>query len=221
MLIIAHRGRRGIGAPENTLAAFAAAAALGVDGLETDVRMTADGEAVLFHDRLTPRHRLVADLARTHIEADCGHRVPSLADALGAFPEMFWNLEIKDADAVPATVAVLKRFSGRRLLVTSFRHHAVKQVAQSLAVDCGLLIAHQPLDARAMIAGCREISTLRAMVWYYEMLDATLAHEVTQAGWCNYAYGPVTQAEHERCTALGVAGVITDYPEYALQRREA
>ncbi|HUB15890.1 MAG TPA: glycerophosphodiester phosphodiesterase family protein [Acetobacteraceae bacterium] len=53
-LIIGHRGARGL-APENTLAGFRAAIALGVDAVELDVALTADGVVVVSHDpRLNP-----------------------------------------------------------------------------------------------------------------------------------------------------------------------
>jgi glycerophosphoryl diester phosphodiesterase len=45
----AHRGARAH-APENTIAAFELALRLGATGLESDVWVTADGEAVLDHD---------------------------------------------------------------------------------------------------------------------------------------------------------------------------
>jgi glycerophosphoryl diester phosphodiesterase len=48
-LVIAHRGASGL-APENTLAAFKLAAALGADGVELDVRLSADRRAVVMHD---------------------------------------------------------------------------------------------------------------------------------------------------------------------------
>jgi len=52
----AHRGGRGL-APENTLAAFAQATALGVDTLELDIGLTADGVVVISHDTsLNPDH---------------------------------------------------------------------------------------------------------------------------------------------------------------------
>src|SRR4051794_2489822 len=50
----AHRGLHGSDVPENSLAAFESAVALGA-GIECDVRLTSDGSAVVFHD---------ADLAR-------------------------------------------------------------------------------------------------------------------------------------------------------------
>ncbi len=49
-LVFAHRGGSGL-APENTLAAFDLAVALGVDGLELDVRLSNDGVVVVHHDR--------------------------------------------------------------------------------------------------------------------------------------------------------------------------
>ncbi len=53
-----HRGARGL-APENTLAGFEVALSVGVDVLELDVGMSADGVPVISHDR-----RIKADLAR-------------------------------------------------------------------------------------------------------------------------------------------------------------
>jgi glycerophosphoryl diester phosphodiesterase len=58
-LIIGHRGAAGL-APENTLAAFATACALGIDGIELDVLVSADGELVVHHD-----FRLKPEIART------------------------------------------------------------------------------------------------------------------------------------------------------------
>jgi glycerophosphoryl diester phosphodiesterase len=50
-LLLGHRGARGIRSiPENTIASFDRALADGCDGFEFDVRLTADGEAVICHD---------------------------------------------------------------------------------------------------------------------------------------------------------------------------
>src|SRR3954467_15312085 len=48
-LVIAHRGASGL-APENTMAAFRLAVALGADGFELDVQLSADGQPVVIHD---------------------------------------------------------------------------------------------------------------------------------------------------------------------------
>ena len=49
VLVLAHRGGEGPWR-ENTLAAFAGALAGGADGVELDVRRTADGRLVIHHD---------------------------------------------------------------------------------------------------------------------------------------------------------------------------
>ncbi|HST19515.1 MAG TPA: glycerophosphodiester phosphodiesterase family protein [Blastocatellia bacterium] len=48
-LVIAHRGASGL-APENTLAAFKIAIALGADGIEMDVQLSADNRVIVMHD---------------------------------------------------------------------------------------------------------------------------------------------------------------------------
>lgn len=54
MLVAGHRGER-FTSPENTMTAFRKAIGLGVDMIETDIRMTADGELVLMHDEAVDR----------------------------------------------------------------------------------------------------------------------------------------------------------------------
>ena len=212
MLLLAHRGYH-TDAPENTLAAFAAAVKLGVDGIETDVRLSRDGLPVIIHDRVTPRKRAVADLTRREIEEDVGHPVAVLAEILDVFPDVLWNIEIKNPEAWPAAARVLAQFaSRRRLFVTSFRHDVVKQCADELAIDCGLLIAHRPLDVGAIMAGCASQPRVRGIVWDYNIVDDGVLGVVSAGGWCNYVYGAVTADEHQRCVALGLAGLITDYP---------
>jgi glycerophosphoryl diester phosphodiesterase len=212
MLLFAHRGYHVV-APENTLAAFDAAVRLGVDGIETDVRLSRDGLPVIIHDRVTPRKRAVAGLTRREIEQDVGHPVPVLPEILEAFPDIRWNVEIKNPEAWPVASRVLAQFQQtRRLLVTSFRHDVVQLCAEQLAIDCGLLLAHRPLDVGAIMAGCAAHPRINAIVWDYNVTDERVLQAVSAGGWRNFVYGAVTPAEHQRCRALGLAGLITDYP---------
>jgi glycerophosphoryl diester phosphodiesterase len=212
MLLLAHRGYRA-DVPENTMAAFEAALRLGVDGIETDVRLSSDGLPVIMHDRATPKQRAVVELTRREIESDVGHPVPVLDEVLDAFPDLLWNIEIKNPEALPATLRVLKQFQRRRrLLVTSFRHDVVMQCAGELEADCGLLLAHRPLDVGAIIAGCAAWPRIKAIVWDYNVVDETVLCTVTANSWGNYVYGAATHAEHKRCAGLGLAGLITDHP---------
>ena len=219
MLLLAHRGYH-LNAPENTMAAFDAAVTLGVDGIETDVRLSRDGLPVIIHDRVTARKRAVADLTRSEITADLGHAVAVLPEILDAFPDVQWNIEIKNPEAWPVASRVLAQYQrSRRLLVTSFRHDVVKLCANELEVDCGLLLAHRPLDAGAMIAACAGQPRIKCMVWDYNIADDGVLRAVSAAGWGNYIYSAVTPTEHARCRALGLAGLITDYPPLAQGKR--
>jgi len=77
-ITFAHRGARAH-APENTLESFALALRLGATGLESDVWLTADGEAVLDHDGVVPgrlRKKLISDMQRAELPA----HIPTLAE---------------------------------------------------------------------------------------------------------------------------------------------
>src|SRR5687767_7161395 len=135
MLTIAHRGYH-VSEPENTLEAFAAAAALEVDGIETDVRLSADHLPVLIHDRHAPDGRDVKALTQRQLSQLLGHHVPTLDEALARFPEPLWVLEIKTPQVVEAAVAVIERYARtRRLLVISFWHPVIEALGRRLDVD--------------------------------------------------------------------------------------
>jgi len=114
-LAIAHRGGAGL-APENTLAAFARATALGVRYLETDLRPTSDGALVCFHDetldRVTAaRGRVASRTVRgvRSLRVAGVEQVPTLVEALEAFPEARFTVDLKDAAAIAPLVQVLRR----------------------------------------------------------------------------------------------------------------
>ncbi|MFE7560253.1 glycerophosphodiester phosphodiesterase [Kitasatospora sp. NPDC057500] len=114
-LAFAHRGGD-LGRPENSLAAFGAAVALGYRYLETDVHATSDGVLVAFHDhrldRVTDRTGALAELPwRTVRQARIGgtEPVPLLEDLLGAFPDARFNIDVKAAPAVGPLVEAVRR----------------------------------------------------------------------------------------------------------------
>jgi glycerophosphoryl diester phosphodiesterase len=125
--VLAHRGFA-TEAPENTLLAFAAAVALGLTHIETDVHASRDGVAMIAHDAELLRVAGVEGLvgARTAAELGAtdlgrGQGFATLAEALDAFPETCFNIDIKSADAVEPTVAAIRAARAtRRVLVTSF-----------------------------------------------------------------------------------------------------
>jgi len=114
-LAIAHRGGAAL-APENSLAAFALASALGLRYLETDIRVTADGQLVCFHDdtldRVTTatgpvRSKALRDLRRLRINGI--EPIPTFDEALDAFPEQCFTVDLKDQAAIEPLVKALRR----------------------------------------------------------------------------------------------------------------
>ena len=214
MHLIAHRGLSHI-APENTLAAFAGALAIGFHGIETDVRLSADGELVLFQHRTTPAGQSVAAMTRSELSLEMGYLVPTLAEALEAFPEAFWNIEIKTPAAAPATFALMDKLAGQRnILLTSFRHEVIIQAAQLLDIECGLLIAHRPPALNSLLYAALPLPHVRTLVWHYEALDFNVQKQANALGFSNWAYGAETDFEHALCHEFGLQGIITDFPEF-------
>src|SRR4029079_9965150 len=118
MLNISHRGYCAEHA-ENTLDSFRAAISLGVDGIETDVRLSADGLPILCHDRVVPDGREVALLTRVELAEALGHPVPTLDEALDLWAGGLWNIEIKTPSVVDTTLGVLGDYaSTRSILIT-------------------------------------------------------------------------------------------------------
>lgn len=122
-IICAHRGNSAH-CPENTLAAIASAAELGIPMTEIDVRRTADGHIVLMHDesvdRTTDGSGRVAELSLAQIRGfDAGswkapefaeERVPTLAEVLDLCRErgVFLCIEIKQKGIVPQVTDLVR-----------------------------------------------------------------------------------------------------------------
>ncbi|WP_168583206.1 glycerophosphodiester phosphodiesterase family protein [Gephyromycinifex aptenodytis] len=113
-IALAHRGGGGL-APENTLAAFAASHALGFRYLESDLRVTADGELICFHDatldRVTqgrgPVHQYrMAQLRSLRVQG-C-EPIATLQEALEAFPHTYFCVDLKDERAIAPLISALR-----------------------------------------------------------------------------------------------------------------
>jgi glycerophosphoryl diester phosphodiesterase len=216
MLILAHRGyHRDV--PENTLAAFDAAVKLGVDGIETDLRWSADGQIVLYHDRLAPDRREVGAHTVAELSKLAGYDTPVMTDALDAHPGILWNLEIKDPAVLPALIPLLKRYrSTHKILVSSFWHTAVQEVRQAVEVECGLLTAHRPLDpVTERLGRYANGQPVEAFVWHFDYLSPELVQQTVAMHSKNFVYSAHTQDDHDHAVRCGVDGIITDDPALA------
>jgi len=143
--VIAQSGAKAY-APENTIAAIHTAADLGVEWVHVDVKLTKDGEAILFHDdtldRCTSATGLVADTDLAAIreldagswfgESFMGEKIPTLEEALEAILNrgMGLNLELKpcpgrEVETAEVALDVITRLwpdEGAAPLISSFSH---------------------------------------------------------------------------------------------------
>lgn len=124
----AHRGARA-NAPENTLEAFTLAVRLGAAALESDVWLTADGEAVLDHDgvvRRGVRRRSIASCRRAELPS----HIPTLEELYAAVgTDVDVSLDVKDAAAFDRTIAVARAAGGGAIARLWLCHHKWTQVA--------------------------------------------------------------------------------------------
>src|SRR5690349_5772978 len=106
-------------APENTLAAFGRATALGLTHLETDVHTTRDGHVVCFHDatlrRVTGHPGRIGDLDLADVRRLRVHgtdQVPTLAEAMASFPDARFAVDLKDEASIGAMARLLHAHPG-------------------------------------------------------------------------------------------------------------
>ena len=164
-LRLAHRGdwRH---APENTLAAFVAALAVpACDGLELDVRASADGVPVISHDETLERVFGRSERVDATTAAGLGILgMPTLAEVLATVGRgPFLDIELK-GDPGPGVVEVLAAGRGRglsRAVVASFEPASLERVAR-LAPDWPRWLNSWTFDAvtiaDALALGCRGIA---------------------------------------------------------------
>ena len=201
--ILAHQGLARA-APPNTLLAFLHALAAGATHLETDVHATRDGVAVISHDpQVNPQvtgadhdaridRLLFAELTRIRLPQ--GQKIPALAEALDAFPDARFNIDVKAATAVAATVrAVRDAVATDRVLITSFSE------ARRRAAVAGLPgVASSPSSAEFMrVLAATQLSPARTR----QRLRGFVAVQVPER------VGPVTIVTPRFVRRMHAAGV--------------
>ena len=233
MLLVGHRGARGE-APENTLAGFAHARAVGVDALELDVRLSADGQLVVIHDQTVDRTTdatgpvgsfTAAELARLDARASCPAwpepvGVPTLDAVLERFgAEGRFAVEIKrDAPERMARVAALLTDAIRarglqgRTIVTSFEPEALalaRRLAPALPrAYIGAYDGPAFLET-ALALGCAQADVPLA-TGSAEVVRAARARGLRVCGWL----GNSTEALR-RLVVWGVDAITIDLPTMA------
>ena len=237
-LVFAHRGLVGAGAPENTIKAFRNALEAGATHLETDVQVTQDGVAVLFHDddlkRVAGIAKKVSEVTMAElrrIEVD-GQAIPTLSEALAALPSAKFNIDIKTEGAIAPTVEALVAAKALdRVLVSSFSNQRRLRALQLIG-EAGLSVATSadgvvilrllwaPAlgDCESFLRNSRGICALQIPTKYF-LLSLTakrLIDFATRAGLQVHYWVVNDPTQMRRLVELGAAGIVTDRADLAV-----
>ncbi|GGH37531.1 glycerophosphodiester phosphodiesterase [Paenibacillus segetis] len=227
----AHRGAAGL-YPENTIISFTRALELGATGIETDVQMTKDGHLILIHDENLHRTAGVAawvkDLTLEEIKSHevgswfhedyRGEQIPTLEELLTLVKpgEAIINLELKNGvvmypEIERKVIEMVQRYElSERVIISSFNHYSLvecKKIAPEIRT--GILYMeglYEPWDYAKRIGA----DALHA--YKYAVIPELVAAAKEQG----VVYHPFTvneQSEMKALIQLGVAGIITDYPD--------
>jgi glycerophosphoryl diester phosphodiesterase len=211
--------------------AFSRSYALGLRYLETDVRRTADGVLVAFHDANLDRvtdgrgavsKRTHADLQRLRV--DDIHPIPTLVDVLRAFPDACFTVDLKDHRAGAELVRVLMQTaSASRVCVAGAWDGSLRRLRDRAGAELTTAL------------GWRELATLIAAPRIggdssRERSRATFAHVPLQLGRLRVYRESLVARVHDLGLALvvwtvdepdqmhrllddGVDGIIADRPD--------
>ncbi|OQB40048.1 MAG: Glycerophosphoryl diester phosphodiesterase [Candidatus Latescibacteria bacterium ADurb.Bin168] len=220
--VIAHRGFSGE-YPENTMAAFRAAVALGVDAIEIDVHLSRDGHVVIMHDakldRTTDATGALAEHTLEEIKrVDAGSKkgVQFAGERVPAFAEMLAEIslpvmcEIKDQgeDIVRETARVVKAAGAEdRVIIACFDDATLQWAAEHLP-GCERLALGQPTAER--------IKTAHINAPSFEQADEAFVKAVHEADGAVWLWTVDDPADIRNVIALGVDGIISNYPDRVL-----
>lgn len=181
--VIGHRGAAAY-APENTLSSIHAAADLGIEWVELDVKLTRDSTAVIFHDESLLRcagvDALIKDMDWKDVqELDAGswygdsfigEKIPSLEDALNVVIErgLGLNLELKpcagrEKETAEIALDIASRIwseDGPQPLISSFQHVSLETTMDMIPEWPRALLLDEHHENWREIAEYLDIATL-------------------------------------------------------------
>jgi len=219
MLVIGHRGAAGH-EPENTIRSFRAAMALGVDFVETDIQLTKDGQLVVFHDKLLDRVTTGTGYLAEHDFDDLlasvsigGEPIPLLGEVCALLRGTSVKLmaEVVDPTIAGTVVETLDRLLGPdRYIVASFHHAALREATDARAgVGTLALVEGAPVDPVRMLRD----SGARYAGLGFESIQEKQVRALQDADIRVFVWTVNDPREIDRAYALGVDGIISDFPE--------
>lgn len=237
--IFAHRGftlKKSVQiVQENTIQAFELALEAGADYIETDVRATRDGVAILFHDpdlkRLTGKKVKVSDLSYrelSDIKLPFAGKVPTLDEVLERFPTAKLNIDIKSKNAEKIAPEIINQTAAwDRVLISSFseqsRIRALANLQKSVASSPGSLrvlklYLQARISSRKLDYELEGLSALQLPTKMYsiDFTNATFLERIFEHDIEVHYWTINTKKEMEELSAIGAHGIVTDRTDLAV-----
>jgi glycerophosphoryl diester phosphodiesterase len=224
-LVIGHRGAS-IRAPENTLAAFSLALELGADGIECDVRATADGVPVILHDATVERttngqgevraltlHQVQKLDASAGMEGYADEGIPTLAQLMDLIAgQSLVVLEYKSMEAVRASVPFLEaRDAVTWCTAWSFQPDILSELRRYMPEMSRSLLVGTPEDWGGKLAAAAQLDCMGISV-RQDIVDRNRVTSAHSEGLLFYAWTANDNTDWERLIKAGVDGIVTDDP---------
>lgn len=218
-LIIGHRGAAGL-APENTLAGFARAAALGVHAVELDVHFVHGHLLVIHDDTLDRTTSGSGPLAAPGIErlrtldAGGGNPIPILEEVFEALPaDLGINVELKGRDTAEPLFSMLQHFGHRQgdVLVSSFELEELRRFAELARGTVKLAPLFQRWNGRIPKIA-EELGAWSVNLGIRASTPRNVG-ELRALGFRVLVYTVNDAAVAERLFSWGATGVFTDFPD--------
>lgn len=229
--IIAHRGAAKKGTKENSLKAIAGTAERGYGWVEVDIRATADGKLIAYHDAYLGRrikgNGAVIDLTYAQLQQLAHEQnvdVPGIEQVLAAARGPGGLvLDIKSGGVAKELARTLKQYFALnperegKVLLMSFNHQELLNLMHLIPnVPRAPILQGVPLNLRTTL------STLHPayVMLHKDFLDPTTIASAQQAGCKVFAFTVNKKNELLEVSKLGLDGIITDKPERALSLRQ-
>jgi glycerophosphoryl diester phosphodiesterase len=208
-LLLGHRGARGERAvPENTVASFDLALASGCDGFEFDVRLTADGHAVVCHDEKIGG----LEIAQSSTQQLA---LPLLCEILARYQSnAFLDIELKVCGLETITVDLLRKHApARGFVVSSFLPEVLETIhGLHAAIPLGLIC-----ETQVQLSRWRELPVEYVIPHFAlvrpDLIAEDVFSEIKAADRKIFVWTVNAPADMKRFSQWGVDGIISDNPK--------
>ena len=206
-LLLGHRGARASRTiQENTLASFDLALEHGCDGFEFDVRLSADGRAVICHD---PKVSGI-EIARAN---QCELNLPLLGDVVERYAQRaFLNIELKVVGLEEIALAALKQHAPARFVISSFLPQVLTELrSRDPRIPLGFIC-----DRANHLAHWAELP-VQYVIPQYDLVDRQLIRDVHAAGKLLFVWTVNERETMIRFADWGADAIISDDTELLLR----